>query len=119
MSSNPMPLTALLFSFRGRVSRSTFWLAQLVAAIFLVPAWAAEGHDECYACIVGLILLWPMLAISAKRWHDRDKAAWWILLSFVPIIGHIWVLVENGFLRGTHGPNRFGPDPLQPAPQVA
>jgi uncharacterized membrane protein YhaH (DUF805 family) len=24
----------------------------------------------------------------------------------------IWMLVEIGFLRGTQGPNRFGPDPL-------
>ena len=24
----------------------------------------------------------------------------------------IWLLVETGFLRGTPGPNRFGPDPL-------
>jgi len=25
----------------------------------------------------------------------------------------IWAVVEIGFLRGTAGPNRFGPDPLQ------
>ncbi len=31
----------------------------------------------------------------------------------------IWLLVETGFLRGTAGPNRYGPDPLGPhgAPQ--
>jgi uncharacterized membrane protein YhaH (DUF805 family) len=30
----------------------------------------------------------------------------------VPIIGPIWALVECGFLRGTEGPNAYGPDPL-------
>ncbi|MGZ3295479.1 MAG: DUF805 domain-containing protein, partial [Xanthobacteraceae bacterium] len=29
-------------------------------------------------------------------------------------IGFIWGLVEMGFLKGTNGPNRFGPDPLAP-----
>ena len=24
----------------------------------------------------------------------------------------VWLFVEIGFLRGTDGPNRFGPDPL-------
>jgi uncharacterized membrane protein YhaH (DUF805 family) len=23
-------------------------------------------------------------------------------------------IIDNGFLRGTDGPNRYGPDPLQP-----
>lgn len=27
----------------------------------------------------------------------------------------LWMIVETGFLRGTMGPNRFGPDPLMPA----
>jgi uncharacterized membrane protein YhaH (DUF805 family) len=27
-------------------------------------------------------------------------------------IGFIWGLVEMYFLKGTNGPNRFGPDPL-------
>jgi uncharacterized membrane protein YhaH (DUF805 family) len=24
----------------------------------------------------------------------------------------VWLVIEIGFLRGTRGPNRFGPDPL-------
>ena len=31
------------------------------------------------------------------------------------IVGYgIWLLVETGFLRGTIGPNQYGPDPLNP-----
>jgi ferredoxin len=29
--------------------------------------------------------------------------------GFIPIIGAIWLLIELGFLKGTPGPNRFGP----------
>ena len=49
---------------------------------------------------------------QVKRWHDRDKSGWFVLVNFIPFIGTIWALVELGFLRGTMGPNRFGPDPL-------
>ena len=60
-----------------------------------------------------LVLAWIELAVSAKRWHDRNKSAVWILFSFIPIIGQIWALVELGFIKGTKGHNRFGPDPIK------
>jgi uncharacterized membrane protein YhaH (DUF805 family) len=63
------------------------------------------------ALVLQVLLIWPSLAVSAKRWHDRDKSAWWILVGLIPIIGNIWILIENGFLRGTEGSNRFGDDP--------
>src|SRR3989338_4432536 len=56
------------------------------------------------------------LIAAAKRWHDRDKSAWWILIIFIPIVGQLWTLIENGFLAGTNGENRFGADPLHPQP---
>ena len=65
--------------------------------------------------IVNLLLVWPALAVSVKRWHDRDRSGWWVLLNLVPVIGWLWALIDNGFLRGTAGPNRFGEDPLAPA----
>jgi uncharacterized membrane protein YhaH (DUF805 family) len=30
-----------------------------------------------------------------------------MLIGAIPFIGGIWVLIENGFLPGTAGPNRF------------
>lgn len=59
-----------------------------------------------------LLLLWPSICLYAKRWHDRDKSGWWSLIVLIPIIGGLWMLIELGFLRGTDGPNRFGPDPI-------
>jgi uncharacterized membrane protein YhaH (DUF805 family) len=61
--------------------------------------------------IAMLALLWPSLAIAAKRWHDVDKSAWWILIALVPVIGGIVALVFNGFIAGTPGTNRFGQPP--------
>lgn len=81
------------------------------------------------------LMLWIYLAITVKRLHDRDKSAWWLLAYFVlpglykqfedRLPDSYWILplglasailtlaafVETGFLRGTIGLNRFGPDP--------
>ena len=65
---------------------------------------------------VVLILLAPALvnfAVLAKRWHDRNKSAWWAFIHLVPVIGVLWTFVELGFFRGTTGKNRFGLAPLQ------
>jgi uncharacterized membrane protein YhaH (DUF805 family) len=50
----------------------------------------------------------PAILVDIKRWHDRDKSGWWMLITLVPIIGAIWLLIELGFLKGTPGPNQFG-----------
>jgi uncharacterized membrane protein YhaH (DUF805 family) len=90
--------------------------------------------------LIGFILLivgiWSGLAVGVKRLHDRDKSGWWILLFWLgpsilggwqtatPDLGGgfifslaataiaIWAFVELGCLRGTPGPNQYGPDPL-------
>jgi uncharacterized membrane protein YhaH (DUF805 family) len=58
--------------------------------------------------LLGVFL--PNLAVGARRLHDIDRTAWWLLLHIVPF-GAL-VLLVFACLRGTPGPNRFGPDPL-------
>jgi uncharacterized membrane protein YhaH (DUF805 family) len=107
-----------LFSFEGRVGRRQFWLMVVLTLPFLIAAAIINGgfgHDpaESPGALVLLPMLWPAFAVTVKRWHDRNKSAWWILINLIPVVGDIWSLVENGFLRGTPGENRFGPDPLE------
>ena len=63
-------------------------------------------------CLMFAPFIWISFAVMVKRCHDRDKTGWFIFIMLVPLIGPIWLLVELGFLRGTTGPNRYGPDPL-------
>jgi uncharacterized membrane protein YhaH (DUF805 family) len=42
--------------------------------------------------------------------HDIDRTGWWILISLT-IIGVI-LLIVWACMKGTIGPNRYGPDPL-------
>ena len=112
-----------LFSFEGRVGRGAYW-GLVVASLVLFgvlggasvmsmlnatdPA-AAGGGMSMAMMVAGLLFLWPALAIQAKRWHDVDKSAWWILINLVPAVGGLIALVFNGFIAGTPGTNRFGP----------
>jgi uncharacterized membrane protein YhaH (DUF805 family) len=51
------------------------------------------------------------LVFVAKRFHDLDKSAWYILGMMVPLF-NIYLAIILLFQKGTTGPNRFGPDPL-------
>jgi uncharacterized membrane protein YhaH (DUF805 family) len=110
----------LLFSFDGRVGRGVYWgftvavivlFCLLAGVMFMTTDWsnpqAGGGLSSVLMFVAGLLVIWPALAIQAKRWHDVDKSAWWILIGLVPVVGLI-ALVFNGFIAGTPGPNRFG-----------
>ena len=90
--------------------------------------------------LIQLALLYPWCALMAKRLHDRNRPTWWVAFILVPfllqnlatifsdpanpgavvtflglvtMVVAIWFLIELGFLRGTVGPNDYGPDPLE------
>ena len=124
-----MDWTKFLFSFNGRTGRKGFWLffvASLVIALIIqfaalgpMMAAASSGDAEAMAnmsmpvwvWIIFIPLIWMSLAVQAKRWHDQDKSAWWILIGFIPFVGGLIVLIMCGFIAGTPGPNRFGDVP--------
>jgi uncharacterized membrane protein YhaH (DUF805 family) len=160
-----MDWKTLFFSFRGRVNRAKYWLALLVilivSAVFkgiriiVVYNWEVVGEQDMADSVGGLVTLSVItlvvlavsltcfvagLAIAAKRLHDRDKSAWWLLLFYllpgvlavtgagasmateswlalgllgaIALAISIWALIELGCLRGTPGANQYGPDPL-------
>jgi uncharacterized membrane protein YhaH (DUF805 family) len=89
---------------------------------------------------VVFVLAYPSCALMAKRFQDRDKPGWIAAFAIVPVYAinllqtfrvidpydptplfHVlnyaaigiglWILLVLGFLKGTEGPNRYGPDP--------
>jgi uncharacterized membrane protein YhaH (DUF805 family) len=123
-------LAWLLFSFHGRIPRSVYWAAVIVAwlaliAVAVIASVLFPALDADTGAVVGLLFIppyvayvWVNLALQAKRWHDRDKSAWWILMGMVPVLGPIVVFVEVGCLRGTPGRNRYGDDPTPGSPEL-
>jgi len=117
-----------LFNFKGRTGRRTFWVMLIAAVALSIPGyvhqWLAQSGQAKILVpdILAYVLFSPpalivSLAAQVKRWHDRDKSGWLVLVNFIPIAGAIWTIVELGFLRGTNGANKFGPQP-EPAPEV-
>ncbi len=126
--NNQLPYTKptlmqTLFSFSGRVPRRVYWgVSVVIMAIFYAILFSTVGVEEDPDADPGLVapiimlvfllpFLWINLAIGVKRWHDRDKSGWMILVGMIPIVGPIWTLVECGCMRGTEGPNQYGADP--------
>lgn len=139
-----MDFVNIFITFTGRINRAKYWIAVICCAVFLlavvgVTITVASSIDTVFraALIAYVPLIYVGVVTGIKRLHDRNKSGWWIVLLyggpmllswigavisnsagiFIQLIGLIislWGLVELGFLRGTIGSNRYGPDPLAP-----
>ena len=136
----------LLFGTRGRIGRASWWIASCALMGIGFAVLSLIGRNIVLAillALMGLVIVYCLLAVAVKRLHDRDKRGWWILLfavtpimlaSVVSALGEdwigstldyaawilvlaiaIWALLEFGFMPGTGGSNRYGPDPLAKA----
>lgn len=113
-----------------------FAAMQLIIAII-----GLSENAVLVAVIVAFALAYPYYAVMAKRFQDRDKpgalaligiAPWFTvnllytfrildpvtptalsrILDVIVALIALWIVVELGCLKGTPGPNRYGPDPL-------
>ncbi len=114
----------ILFSFNGRINRSTYWTYSLsigviqfiVYGLYLMIMKVASynllsfGGATSLLFILSFLFIWPGLALSVKRCHDRNKSGWFHLVSLVPFLG-IWYIVEIFFLKGSVGYNQYGEEP--------
>ena len=97
-----------------------------ISLIALVNAWIAFAlsvkrlHDrgrtgwwllwQILIIVVAVILIMVAITVPEEQgllWYALASAA--ILAAFAI---SVWLFVQIGFLKGTEGPNRFGPDPL-------
>ncbi|WP_117236242.1 DUF805 domain-containing protein [Vibrio maerlii] len=141
-----MSVKALLFSSQGRINRKTFWMWNAVYYITILGS--AVGVNTLFPAysylilpVILIALAIPDLVITLKRWHDRNKSAYWLALNIPLILGRvvlpsggadaatqsmttlqsavsisalicgIWILIECGFMKGTTGTNKYGPQP--------
>jgi uncharacterized membrane protein YhaH (DUF805 family) len=135
----------LFTSFEGRITRQPFWIAWAVFIAIEIAISFSGGDDARWGSALDLMLVYPQLAVCAKRGHDRNSPIWVVGLFFA--VGAIldvfllggWItnadvanatplmlaflvpyavfglalIIDLGFRRGTVGPNRYGPDPLE------
>ncbi len=102
-------------NFEGRASRSEFWYWMLfyviarIGAAALDQGLASPGAYELggtyelsgpFELVAGLALVIPLLSVTARRMHDTDHSAWWVLTIVAP--------VYLAFVKGDDAINRFG-----------
>ena len=124
-SSKTLNLSAvsILFSWRGRVTRSMYWgvgIANAVLLLTIIDEITTNGYfpgDETWfsmvlKCFILFIVLgfsiWSNLIVTIKRWHDLNKSGWMTLCLLIPYIGAIGCMIYLGFVKGKKDDNRFG-----------
>ncbi|AMG29588.1 DUF805 domain-containing protein [Grimontia hollisae] len=103
-----------LLSFEGRMRRRDYWLYSIPVLIMVLPTFFYQGGNvmlDALALAISLFAIYASIALNIKRLKDRNKSPWWIVVTFLPLVGPIFALVELGILDGTPGPNQYGSDP--------
>lgn len=101
--------------FTGRASRSEFWFFALFNFIIAFVIGFVEGligltFDFGYgpiSMLYTLAILLPAIGVSIRRLHDTGRTGWWLLISFIPIIGALVLLVFY-VLDSEPGSNQYG-----------
>ena len=105
------------FGTSGRLGRAGFWWRHLVG----LPICLALGSlaDSTLGPAAGLAAaaLTTLLLVStwSRRLHDRGRAAGWLLLAAIPVIGALVLIVDCGLL----GPRESAAQRFDTRPGVA
>ena len=106
-------MTQKYASFSGRARRTEYWMFFLVYFVIALVIGVVEGLLSIGGYLTGifaLVHLLPSLGVTVRRLHDTGRSGWWILLSFIPIIGAL-VLLYFMVISGEPQDNAYGPNP--------
>ena len=109
-----------LFSFSGKADRFEWWVistvTDLAAQLCLIFGFMSVYSDASFRYLQAgglflsvIVALWMSIAVSARRFRDRERSPWLLLAGLVPVVGWIWCLIECGFLPapGARGPRKL------------
>ncbi|WP_425641795.1 DUF805 domain-containing protein [Marinomonas gallaica] len=99
-------------NFEGRSRRKEFWVFQFCTFLITLPFSIVGGIIglSLLGLIVSLIFLVPNVAVCIRRLHDTGRSGWFLLLTFIPVIGALVLLYF--FLQDSQSEtNDFGVSP--------
>ncbi|WP_330333680.1 DUF805 domain-containing protein [Streptomyces sp. NBC_00536] len=99
--------------FSGRSRRQEFWMFALInIAVSIVVGIidTALGAGSILSGLYSLAILLPALGLGARRLHDTNKSALFLLLYLIPLLGWIALIVLFA-IEGDAQPNQYGPNP--------
>lgn len=106
-------------TFSGRSQRAEYWYFFLFYFLIIVGFSFIEGFTGTVdaesgvgllSSLFSLAVLIPSIAVGVRRLHDTSRSGWWLLISFIPVIGTI-VLIVFFVQDSTPGDNAYGPNP--------
>lgn len=119
--NHPLTIKWVLFGFRGRIGRKSFWLgalgvvlvqAAIIAQILGAPDQSAEQALWGFLLLVAWIVsAWIGLALAVKRLHDIGLPAFLAVLLIIQPIAFFAFLVL-AFWPSVQQTNQHGPPPF-------
>jgi uncharacterized membrane protein YhaH (DUF805 family) len=73
--------------FSGRAARPEYWWFNVGTMIVSIPVGIIDrllGDTGVLSGAYNVSLLLPLVGVTARRLHDTDRSAWWLLLVLVP-----------------------------------
>src|SRR5580765_179682 len=87
---------AKYLDFEGEASRPEFWWFFLFTG---VVSGALALVSKTLSGLFSLAVLVPLIAVAVRRLHDTNRSGWWVLVSFLPVVGWLvlaFLLVQEG-----------------------
>lgn len=115
-------------NFKGRARRKEYWMFTLIWLLIAMALSLLAAFFDTQEMMTqrakmpfwgGLLVMFsllttlPMLAVTARRLHDVGKSGWFQLISYVPVIGNLYLLYLL-IQDGEPGVNKWGPNPKDP-----
>jgi uncharacterized membrane protein YhaH (DUF805 family) len=107
-----LSLYSHFFGFRGRVTRSEWFLRLIVMALLCIAFGSLAGRilGDLGSGVFALVYLGSAMAQSTRRLHDVGRSGMALLVVLVPVFGPVWLIIQL-CKRGVAHENRFGADP--------
>lgn len=107
------------FNFSGRARRAEYWMPVLFNCIIVIVLMLLMSIGGALGTIFSIAYglfsianIVPGLSVCFRRIHDIGKAAWFLLLAFIPLVGGIILLVFF-CMDSQPGENQYGPNPKE------
>jgi FAD/FMN-containing dehydrogenase/uncharacterized membrane protein YhaH (DUF805 family) len=112
-----LPLSYLLFTIRGRLQRSTYWIVSvfIFSTFYVLYSLLHDfvGGQSTY--FLYPLLIGSLTTTAIKRLHDSNRSGYWLLTILIPVLGPLWLVYQLGFKKGNKAENRFGTVPDEAA----
>jgi uncharacterized membrane protein YhaH (DUF805 family) len=88
-----MDWKTLFLTPEGRIGQRDFWIG--FAIIF--GAGLVLGMIPILGQLIGLLLIWPYIAVYAKRLHDFGKSGWLLMIPFgISCVAIVMAVMSGG-----------------------